>query len=322
MRHLGYFILPVGSLAIFWVYSNFIQETDIHFWEGTRDLTCARHDCNHHGTCLIGNCFCWPGYEGNDCESIGNKSSTTLCDGDSNDKCFIHPVYGIGEVSLKRWTRAASQENDFWVIHVQHEDRWGDHLAGFDNYKLLPNDLGDMVELGCGPFTQTLSILRRTDKNVNIRKLTLWDPNAKDYMKRVKHCTYKSGTLEGFSQIPTVIVTAPSENMRSYTNEFDTILMINVLEHVQNAYQILQNIYNSLRPGGILIFGERWWDQLYTTENYHTDTLHPIRIRYYVWKWFTDHFDKIYDARNHQSYLKHGHNGSYFIGRKRKNLTR
>lgn len=109
--------------------------------------------------------------------------------------------------------------------------------------------------------------------------------------------------------------------MRSYTNEFDTSLMTNVLEHVQNAYQILQNICNSLRPGGILIFGERWWDQLYTNENYQTDTQHPIRIRYYVWKWFTDHFEKIYDARNHQSYLKYGNNGSYFIGRKRIDLT-
>ena len=175
-----------------------------------------------------------------------------------------------------------------------------------------------MIEMGCGPFTQTLSILRLPNKKVNITKLTLWDPNANDYIRRVKHCSYKNGSLKGFSSISTTIVSAPSEDMNIYLNAFDTILMINVLEHVQNAFQILQNIYNSLRPNGILIFGERWWDYMFKTEKYDGHVLHPIHIKYYVWKWFTDHFEPIYDARNHRSYSKYGHNGSYFIGRKLK----
>ncbi|CAF2177129.1 unnamed protein product [Rotaria magnacalcarata] len=319
MRKISFLTLLTGLLMILIFYSIFLRDLTVIIWPMPRDLTCHLHNCHKRGTCLIGKCFCRPGYDGIDCETAWNQSIIDICATSNDDKCFIHPLYGIGEVSVERWKKAVNQEGNFWVIHVQHEDRWNDHLAGFNNYKMLPNDLGSMVELGCGPFTQTLSILRVKGKHVNIRKLTLWDPNAKHYMSQVKHCSYKNGTLVGFDYIPTIIVSLPSEEMHSYINEFDTILMINVLEHVQNAYQILQNIYNSLRPNGILIFGERWWDQLYTSENYKTDTLHPIRIKYYAWKWFTDHFEKLYDARNHNSYLKYGHNGSYFIGRK-KNL--
>ncbi|CAF0945751.1 unnamed protein product [Adineta ricciae] len=281
-----------------------------------RDLTCQHHDCSQHGTCLIGKCFCQVDYDGIDCERISYQPKRKSCIDNNDDTCFIHPIYGIGQVPAKRWKAALKTERSVWS--TQSNDRWNDHLAGFDHYKTLPNDLGEMIEMGCGPFTQTLSILRLPKKKVNITKLTLWDPNANDYIKRVKYCSYKNGSLIGFSSIPTTIVSAPSEDMNIYLNAFDTILMINVLEHVQNAFQILQNLYNSLRPNGILIFGERWWDYMFNTEKYGGDVLHPIHIKYYVWKWFTDHFEPIYDARNHQSYSKYGHNGSYFIGRKRK----
>ena len=36
--------------------------------------------------------------------------------------------------------------------------------------------------------------------------------------------------------------------------------MINVLEHVNNGIALLRNLYNTLKPGGILIFNDRWWD--------------------------------------------------------------
>ena len=40
----------------------------------------------------------------------------------------------------------------------------------------------------------------------------------------------------------------------------DTLMIVNVLEHVNNAIAILRNVYNALRPGGLLIFSDRWWD--------------------------------------------------------------
>jgi 2-polyprenyl-3-methyl-5-hydroxy-6-metoxy-1,4-benzoquinol methylase len=35
-----------------------------------------------------------------------------------------------------------------------------------------------------------------------------------------------------------------------------------VLEHVRNGIHILRNIYNALKPGGLLIFNDRWWDKV------------------------------------------------------------
>ena len=319
MRAMWSVIVIIQIVFGLWVLERFAKHLPTTIQFKRRDSTCKRHDCRGHGTCLIGKCFCRLSYEGIDCES-SNQSPVQLCMTD--DRCLAHPLYGIGEVPLERWKAAVSIERNLWVNHDGFDDRWNDHLAGFDNYKMLPNDLGNMLEMGCGPYTQTLSILRLKEKHVNISRLTLWDPNANIYMKQVKYCSYKTGTLEGFDYFPTRIITSKSEEMHSYINEFDTILMINVLEHVQNAYQILQNLYNALKVDGILIFGERWWDHLYESGNYQTDNMHPIRIKYYVWKYFTDHFSPLYDARNHRSYLKYGHNGSYFIGRKKISLVK
>ena len=309
-------LIIINLLLGWWIFPRFVDDrTHMVSRLTLRDVTCQQHDCHKHGTCLIGKCFCHSAYEGIDCEISSNGSTIERCV--NNDRCFYHPLYGIGEVSVERWNRAISAERALWANHRGFNDRWDDHLAGFNNYKMLPNDLGNMIEMGCGPYTQTLSILRLRNKHVNITQLTLSDPNAKKYMTEVKQCSYKNGTLIGFNHIPTTIIALKSEEMYSYTNTFDTILMINVLEHAQNAYQILQNLYNALKMNGLLIFAERWWDHLYEDENYEIDPLHPIRVKFYVWKWFTDHFIALYDARNHESFLKHGYNDSYFIGRKK-----
>ena len=41
-----------------------------------------------------------------------------------------------------------------------------------------------------------------------------------------------------------------------FDQAFDTLMMINVIEHVENGIRILRNIYNALKPGGLLIFNE------------------------------------------------------------------
>ena len=313
-------LIIINLLFGWWISFYFTNNRAYTIKAVRRDITCQRHDCHKHGTCLLGKCFCHPNYEGINCEiSSSNGSSIEQCIND--DRCFFHPLYGIGEVSVERWNKAISAEQAVWANHRGFNDRWDDHLSGFNNYKILPNYLGNMIEIGCGPYTQTLPILRLKNKHVNISQLTLSDPNVRAYMTQVKECSYKNGTLIGFDHIPTTILGLKSEEMYSFPNTFDTILMINVLEHTQNAYQILQNLYNALKINGILIFAERWWDHLYEEKSYQIDTLHPIRIKFYVWKWFTDHFIALYDARNHESFLKHGYNGSYFIGRKKMNSS-
>ena len=36
--------------------------------------------------------------------------------------------------------------------------------------------------------------------------------------------------------------------------------MINVIEHVRNVYASLQNAHDALRPGGIFIFADRYFE--------------------------------------------------------------
>ncbi|CAF1145919.1 unnamed protein product [Rotaria sordida] len=281
------------------------------------DPTCRTTNCNKHGTCLIGKCFCYPGYTGNNCSQQWNLSAPKSCTATSDD-CFYHPEYGIGEISYDRWMHALSAEKKMWGGNAR-DDRSSDHLAGFNNYKELPNNLGDVLELGCGPFTQTRPILNLKNRQFYIKSITLWEPSAIHYVQYVKHCVYKNGKIIGFPNITTIIVSAGAEQLR-FMNSYDTIIIINVLEHVQNAYEILQNIYNALRPNGTLVLGERWWDHY----NWNTSTtnldriLHPIRIKYRVWEYFTNFFKPLYDARNHHSYLQYGGNGSYYIGTKKK----
>jgi len=76
--------------------------------------------------------------------------------------------------------------------------------------------------------------------------------------------------------------------------KYDTILNINVIEHVHDAFLFLSNIYESLRPGGLLIFHERWHENVDYAKctpfgDFH---LHPIRVKKAVLDHFLSHFEK------------------------------
>jgi len=44
-------------------------------------------------------------------------------------------------------------------------------------------------------------------------------------------------------------VAGRAEELR-FKESFDTVIMLNVLEHTQNAYKVINSIYNSLKPNG------------------------------------------------------------------------
>ena len=67
-----------------------------------------------------------------------------------------------------------------------------------------------------------------------------------------------------------------------YTDAFDTTIMMNVLEHCVNAYEVLESLYNVTKPGGILILWEPtyspwfdWYSQ--AGQNLLLDTSLPIK---------------------------------------------
>jgi hypothetical protein len=69
-------------------------------------------------------------------------------------------------------------------------------------------------------------------------------------------------------------------------------------EHVVDAYVVLENIYDALKPGGYLVLHERTWkyyvpgQKHYRLDNAWVD--HPIRIKLPIMEHFMKYFDLIY----------------------------
>jgi len=209
-----------------------------------------------------------------------------------NDVRYWDEYTGITKIDRQRWEKAQEYELTTWMTYNTNttSDRDAEHAELFDNYNMVPADLGDVLEIGCGPFTQTRSIL----VGRSAASITLLDPLLDEYLKH-PYCSYNQ-------LVPTpTLICSPAEEFDLAT-QFDTIICINVLEHVCNVGVIFNNIYRALRPGGIIIMGERVYDDLDITKLY--DVGHPIRIKSMVLDRFRQQFTTLYS------------NGSYFIARK------
>lgn len=211
----------------------------------------------------------------------------------TNDSRFATPR-GILRVDAARWRQAQQYERDTWMVFNLETttDRNEAHSAGFGGYAALPSDLGDYIELGCGPFTNTRFIIQgRT-----LSSLTLLDPLILDY-ERHPHCSYPGWFLQGIPvlAIPTTIEAWQPE--RAY----HTVVMTNVLPHCYDAEMIFETVRRVLAPGGWLVFHE---DPPVLEPLARYDVGHPLVVPAPVVAAFLKDFEPV-----HQ-------NGNYFIGRK------
>ena len=195
-----------------------------------------------------------------------------------NDAKYWSDESGIIKVDSDRWLKAQEYERDTWMRYATDasSDRDADHLSLFDNYDVLPYILGDILEIGCGPFTQTRVILRGREAS----SITLLDPLL-DHYKSHQYCAYNT-----LLPIPS-LQAMPAEDLDD-KGQFDIIICINVLEHVRDVNQVLDNIKRALRSGGLVVMGERTYDQLDVTQLY--DVGHPIRIKSSVLNNFKNEF--------------------------------
>ena len=51
-----------------------------------------------------------------------------------------------------------------------------------------------------------------------------------------------------------------NHNNNNNNNKYDTVIMFNALPYSKNAFEFLTTIYLSLKPGGLLLFHDRWFD--------------------------------------------------------------
>ena len=185
-------------------------------------------------------------------------------------------------------------------------------------YARSPSSQYSPVEVGAGPWTQLKPMLHyRTDLQVG--DFTVVEPSARNYMAEVSSCSYRSGTRlekfsgDGFHAFPVKVLAVGGELIPS-NHQFDTVISINVLEHVQNAFEYLTQLRQILRPGGLLIFHERYY---YNAHIMDGDLLHPIRIKRRVLDIFLNSFEILFNNCSAAYGMRPGETGYYVIARRR-----
>ncbi|GMI11009.1 hypothetical protein TrLO_g13128 [Triparma laevis f. longispina] len=285
-------------------------------------------NCSLHGENLLGRCFCFPGWTGEQCE-VDERQSTPVCT-NRGDTCFYTDEAGVFAISLERWHVAQEAELvtwDNWDPVASGGDRINDHLLGFDLYREVGEigaNLGNFLEVGCGPWTQSVTMMKT--RAFDVEKYVLLEPGALNYAANTKDTVYASGQIDGFDG-KTVVVNAGGEHLDLFLEVFDTIMMVNVLEHTNNAISILRGLYNALKPGGLLIMNERWLDTFDPPEELDLNALyHPIRMKQTVFDHFISvGFDIIRDCRTAECHnadiVKNYGTSTYFIGRKKESCA-
>ena len=105
--------------------------------------------------------------------------------------------------------------------------------------------------------------------------------------------------------VPTLLAPFGAEETAFPPNGYDTIIMLNTIEHCQDALAILHNIYSSLKPGGTLIFSEE------VAESMQTNQCHPLRLQLAFYREFLSHFETPM-----AQFRKHNHNSVFAVARK------
>jgi hypothetical protein len=132
--------------------------------------------------------------------SEGKKAEKLIAE--HNDKKYLIKDVGIIKVDASRWEEAQSYEKKTWCdspAKSMGTDRNEDHEKQFGGYEILnvilPSTPLNIIELGCGPFTNLRLIFNKLSKTV--KRVDLLDPLIEDYIKYTDNCTYKNGNLNG-----------------------------------------------------------------------------------------------------------------------------
>jgi len=101
-------------------------------------------------------------------------------------------------------------------------------------------------------------------------------------------------------------------------------MVVNVIEHVQNAVDFLHGIHKSLKPGGLLIFHDRYYEYPEAGDAVlGRNVFHPIRLTKHFFDQFLLDFDIIYNncegENNIQGWRRRnkGERGYYVMARKK-----
>jgi len=246
--------------------------------------------------------------------------------------CYSNVEYGIAIIPHYIWETAQKAEGSTWKQSTGSSgDRYEDHFQGFADYRCLPASLGRVAEFGAGPWTQFRGLLgKRPD--VEVESYTVIEPGADYYKANIHNCAYKTGKLEALSasgnatyhDFPVQIVSDLGESAAGGEYLFDTVLVVNVIEHVQNAVEFIHGIHKSIRPGGLLIYHDRYYDTPESGDAVLGRNLyHPIRLTRKFFDHFLSGFNILYNNCDGHNTIKGwqarnaGERGYYVIAEKK-----
>lgn len=173
-------------------------------------------------------------------------------------------------VSRERWREAQDWERGWWDHDVRKawrlqkfrfvrtlarilsgEGPGDDHnywwAQQFEDYEFVPSQLNNVVEFGCGPYTNLRLIL----KNRTANHVFASDPLAKHYIR------YRGFQLRRrWKRGEYMIDDHPLEEAPFASGFFDLVVCINVLDHVRSPEACLRQLDRVTGPGGIVVLGQ------------------------------------------------------------------
>ncbi len=182
------------------------------------------------------------------------------------------------QISQSRWEQAQQWELAHWRRESRGLRAWLRRLRGrggddwnhwwaarFDNYRFIPQELDNVIELGCGPYTNVRLIV----EDRSVRHLVCSDPLVLHYCALPGSWIRRAVRSGNLSLDDHAIENAPFKE-----KYFDLVIMINVLDHVQDAFRCLAAATSLVKPGGLLLLGQ----DLTAEEDDIEDVGHPIRL--------------------------------------------
>lgn len=266
----------------------------------------------------------------------------------ANDAEFYVSGEGIPRVSRSRWEIAQQAEGTHWFGDGSKPPLTGDdrnivHFSRFDGYRAIQDlKFNSAIEFGSGPFTN----LRLIAKVVSdIGQVTLLDPGLDVYMNHPGRYFNKYSLarvspsylmarlwpliprkLKDFRlsirkrSIPIgALVSHAAEGFDGH-HKFDLVVMVNVLEHCMDSSRVLDAVFSSLAPGGILILSEK----THLDESVRIgllniyDVAHPIRVTKKAIEERLDGFEILFHASHEDpvSLYLPGTEESYWIAKR------
>jgi len=232
-----------------------------------------------------------------------------------NDRRFLSDQ-GIIQVDRARWEMAQRYEKRTWMVSALNasDDRNQEHADRFDGYRALGcRKFKNVIELGCGPFTNLRLILPHIPPPQHV---SLLDPLIGDYLNH-PHGAYRDQRLCG---LPVETIASSIEQF-SPARTYDMVVMINVLEHCYDIPKIFEVVLQLLAPKGVFIFADNVFrkEEIPVLISSQFDSGHPIRISQdYVTEFWDRHFRTLYQKTFHGLYDQAHRIDLYRIGEKEK----